>query len=153
MKNSSPTPDNPFASLTRLSWRAILSGAGIDLLVTYLVGFIIQGYFVVSNGLSGASQDALDQAFRASPIFWVSVVLGILISGLGGFVAGWLAREEYPLHGLIAAFLTNVVYLSIVSIGSPFTTVDFAGAMLGLLAGLGGGTLAGMLKMHRGPQT
>jgi hypothetical protein len=101
------------------------------------------------NGLAGAAEDTAMNALRASPVFWIMYALGILISGIGGFVAGSLARQEHLLHGLVAAFLTNIVYGLLAGAGSPFTLVEFAGSMAGVLAGLAGGWLAGTLKAQR----
>jgi hypothetical protein len=149
MNKNQPTQENPFASLTRLNWRAILIGAFADILLSMLLSASVLAIFVQANGLSTATPDVLDAAFRASPLFWASMVLGILISGLGGFIAGWLAKQEHHVHGLMSAFLTNVVFTVLVSGDSPFTLVEFVGAMVGLLAGLGGGWLAGLLKRQR----
>jgi hypothetical protein len=149
MSKNQPTQESPFVSLTRLNWRAILTGAVADILLTELMGVSLGAIFTQVSGLSATEADALNKAFRASPLFWVAVALGILISGLGGFIAGWLANAEHHLHGLVSAFLTNVVFTVLVSGDSPFTIIEFSSAMLGLLAGLGGGWLAGILRAKR----
>jgi|GEM_PF-6608016 len=146
MKKEKPSHETPLYALTRLAWPAILTGAIADLLLSMLMSIGLVYLFMQTSGLSGAGTDTLDQAFRTSPFYWVSLVLGVLISGLGGGIAGWLAPEEHHLHGLMAAFLTNVVYTFIATWDTPFTLVEFAGSMFGLLLGMVGGWLAGIVK-------
>lgn len=146
MRKYPPTQNSPFSSLVRLNWRAILTGAIADILLSALMSTGLIAIFIQLNGLSDAGAEVLDSAFRASPFYWMTLVLGILISGLGGFIAGWLAHEEHLLHGLIAAFLTNVILVVLTSSNAPFTIIEFSGSMLGLLLGMGGGWLAGMVK-------
>jgi hypothetical protein len=146
MNKNQPTQEGPFAALTRLDWRAILIGAFSDISLSMFLSVGLLYIFTQVSGLSGAEPEILDQAFRGSMFFWVGMALGIFFSGLGGFIAGWLANKEHHLHGLLSAFLTNVVFTVLVSGDTPFTIVEFGSAMLGLLAGLGGGWLAGTLR-------
>jgi hypothetical protein len=135
--------------LTQLSWRAILIGAFSDIALSMLLSAGLLIIFSQMSGVSSAEPKVLDQAFQNSILYWVGIFMGVVFSGLGGFIAGWLANKEYHLHGLISAFITNVIFTVAVSADSPFTVVEFGGAMLGLLAGLAGGLLAGLLKNKR----
>ncbi len=153
MRKEKPTADNPLGPLGRMSWRAVFGGALTDYLLSTVILGIIQLMFVQSSGLANAPDETVIQAFQASPIFWVATGLGILFSGVGGFVAGWLADHDHNVHGLVAAMLTNILNATLLSGGANFTGVDFATAMMAIVAGLVGGWLAGRLKQGGRPET
>ena len=91
----------------------------------------------------GGDASAAEEMLRASPYFWPATALGIFFTGLGGFVAGRLARRGGVFYGILVAFITNVV-LGVIFAFQPLDDVQTVGIMLALAAGMIGGWLGAL---------
>jgi putative membrane protein (TIGR04086 family) len=74
-------------------WMAVMTGFVVDVLVTSLVGLLagpVTESLVTSPDITRLDHLAL-------------LALGVLSTGIGGYVAGRLATSDFALHGLLVA--------------------------------------------------
>ncbi len=124
--------------LRRIAWVPVLWGVLTDVFLSQLMGLGVS----VAVGIDPDTDAALAESLlRASPLFWPAFVLGIAFSGLGGYLAGRLARREGAFHGTLTAFISNIVF-SLLLGAPPSDTLTTLGLMLAILAGTLGGWIA-----------
>lgn len=109
---------------------AVLTGFVVDVLITLCIGL--------------AAGPALDGFVAAPdltrPEHMTLFVLGVLSTGIGGYVAGRIAAGRHTLHGLLVAAV-GVLYAQLPSlVGAPAMPRVFAiqGVFLCLAGALGG---------------
>src|SRR5262245_16905156 len=120
-----------------IRWMAVLTGFLADVLLTYLIVFLAPT--TPTAGLDPAQATSL-----------VLIGLGILATGVGGYIAGRMAQVQRPLHGL----LVGVVGILAIQLQLPFggpsmTRVDVIALALGCLAGALGGWLSRFPALRR----
>jgi putative membrane protein (TIGR04086 family) len=124
--------------IRRVAWVPVLWGVLADVFLTQMMSLAIAS--AVGIGFDTDPEIAVT-LLRASPLYWPAFGMGILLSGLGGFIAGRLAKREGAFHGTLTGFISNIVFSLLLS-PQTLDTVSMAGLMLAILAGTVGGWLA-----------
>jgi putative membrane protein (TIGR04086 family) len=108
-------------------WMAVLTGFIVDLVVTLLLYALIFPQTIFS---SEAAQTTDPRA----------IALGLLATGVGGYVAGRMGQARRALHGLLVGVVgILVVQLQIASGGQSLSHTDVLVLAAGCLAGALGG--------------
>ena len=112
-------------------WMAVLTGFTVDIVATALL-------FAVAFPQSLFSADA------AQSTSMLAIGLGILATGIGGYVAGRMAPMLRELHGLLVGVVGVLVVQLQLAFGAPqsLTRTDVIALALGCLAGTLGGLLS-----------
>jgi hypothetical protein len=97
-------------SLKKISIKAVVIGAVIDIVSTNLLVIPLGIYIIISHHLSTLPKEqishAVMQVLKDVPIlFSVQILLGSLCSILGGYVAARIAKSNEITNGAWAAFL------------------------------------------------
>lgn len=85
----------------RIHWRAVMFGYLFDYISSLFIGAI--AYSV--------NQNIATESLFASTTGIVYAVLGVLMTVIGGFIAGRIAKEERFLHGFLVGGIGIVVLL------------------------------------------
>lgn len=124
--------------IRRIAWLPVLWGVIADVILTQMIVLGIS----TALGIGSDTDPALAETIlRDSAYYWPLLLLGITISGLGGYIAGRLAGREGAFHGTLAAFISNIVFTLLAS-SFPEDMVGALGLMAAILAGTLGGWLA-----------
>jgi putative membrane protein (TIGR04086 family) len=111
-------------------WMAVLTGFIVDIVVTFLL-------------LALAFPQALFAADAAQPTSLASLGLGLLATGVGGYVAGRMAQVQRELHGLLVGVVgILVVQLQLSLGGQSLSHLDVIALAIGCLVGALGGLLS-----------
>lgn len=87
-----------------LNWKAVVVGAAIDFVGTYLATFLQLLLWAAALKLQGVADDDLLKTASQSPLFLaVSVTIGWYFDYLGGKFAGRIAKRQGFQHGMAAA--------------------------------------------------
>ena len=125
--------------LRQVAWSAVLWGLLADVMLTEVMSVVVGAL----AGIAPTTEPSMAEVLlRASPWFWPTFALGILFSGVGGYLAARLARREGAFHGTLTAFIGNIVLGLPAFFTVQMDTLRMAGVMLALLAGTAGGWLA-----------
>jgi putative membrane protein (TIGR04086 family) len=120
-----------------IRWMAVLTGFLADVLLTFLISFVVPP--PVSAGLDPT---------RAADL--IVIGLGILATGVGGYIAGRMAQTQRPLHGLLVGVVGILaIQLQLLVGGLALTRIDVITLALGCVAGALGGTLSRFPAMRR----
>lgn len=120
-----------------IRWMAVLTGFLADVLLTYLIFF-----FAPTTPTAG-----LDPTQATSLTL---IGLGILATGVGGYIAGRMAQVQRPLHGLLVGVVGILaIQLQLLYGGPSMTRVDVIALALGCLAGTLGGWLSRFPTLRR----
>lgn len=114
-------------------WMAVLTGYAVDVLVTALIGLLagpVTESLVASPDITRSDHLAL-------------LALGVLSTGIGGYVAGRLATSDFALHGLLVAVVGVLLAQLPLLIGEPAMPRVFVVQALFLCAA---GPLGGLLS-------
>ena len=113
-----------------IRWMAVLTGFLVDILLTFFISF-----FAPSTVSAGAD--------LSRPTDLILIALGILATGVGGYVAGRMAQAQRPLHGLLVGVVGILaIQLQLMAGGPSLTQIDVIALALGCLAGALGGLLS-----------
>ena len=113
----------------RIGWLAILAGFIVDNLISELVGAIGQSFDpMLAQGVTLASTAGI-----------ITSIFLVLSTGLGGWIAGRLAKREYVLHGTLVGGVEIILMLIMAVAGdapSPLQIwLQFAAVLAGALGG------------------
>ena len=113
-----------------IRWMAVLTGFLADILLTFLISFFAPS--IVSAG---------PDPTRAADLILIG--MGILATGVGGYIAGRMAQAQRPLHGLLVGVVGILaIQLQLLAGGPSLTRIDIIALALGCLAGALGGFLS-----------
>lgn len=117
-----------------IRWTAVISGFMTDFALTILLQV-----FIILFGQTTVFTDPSLQ----NPIHIVLILIGAGLTGVGGFVAAWLAGESFAMHG----FLVGVVGILVAALTNVGVVVPplLLGQVIGCICGALGGVLAGRL--------
>ena len=123
--------------LSDIKLKAVIAGAVLDNATTLFVMTLLAAA-LVSTGLS---EDQVMSRMKSTSGLLLGLIIGLGCTGLGGYVAGRMAKQAGVLHGLLVAVIGMVIALIFREGGDPawFDIVGFAGM---LPAGMLGGHLA-----------
>ena len=120
-----------------IRWMAVLTGFLVHVLLTFVISFFAPP--TVSAGLDSTGTAGL-----------IVIALGILTTGIGGYVAGRMAQAQHPIHGLLVGAVSILaIQLQLLAGGPPLTRVDVLALALGCLAGALGGLLSRLSAPRR----
>jgi putative membrane protein (TIGR04086 family) len=113
-------------------WMAILTGYIVDILITYLL-----------YALFSPQSLTVSDPTQSGGLFLIS--LGLLATGVGGYVAGRLAQTQRALHGLLVGVVGILVLQLQLMVGGPGLSHT---QVLALAAGCVVGALGGWLGRY-----
>lgn len=113
-----------------IRWTAVLTGFLVDILLTFTVSLFVPP--TVSAG---------PDPTQASDL--LLIVLGIMATGVGGYVAGRMAQTQRPLHGFLVGIVGILaIQLQLLAGGPTLSRTDVIALALGCLLGALGGLLS-----------
>lgn len=123
--------------MTDIKFKAVIVGAIVDNVVTIAVML----FLMTALASQGLSQDEVVARMKSPSGLLLNLILGLGCTGLGGYVAGRIARQSEVLHGALVAGAGMVLALLYRESGLPlwYDIIGFAGM---LPAGMLGGELA-----------
>ena len=120
-----------------IRWMAVLTGFLVDVLLTFIISLFAPP--TVSAGF--------DLAHTANLIL---IALGIVATGVGGYIAGRMAQTQRPLHGLLVGVVGILaIQFQLLAGGPTLTQSDVIALALGCLAGALGGVLSHLPAQRR----
>ncbi len=131
--------------IRQIAWLAVLWGVLTDFVLSEIMWSIVG----LNIGIDPSTDSsAATEMLRASALFWPATALGILFTGLGGFVAGRLAGRGGVFYGTLVAFISNVVLGMLLNL-QPLDDVQTAAILLCFAAGMIGGWLGALSSGQR----
>ena len=128
--------------LKRIGWAAVGWGVFVDFFLTQLLQLGVS----MAIGITPDTDPSLAESMiRSSGAYWPLFVMGILFTGLGGYLAGRLAGREEVFHGTLAGFISNIL-LGLLLFSASMDVLEMVGVMLAVVAGTVGGWVAGATK-------
>ncbi|OGG44151.1 hypothetical protein A2841_00395 [Candidatus Kaiserbacteria bacterium RIFCSPHIGHO2_01_FULL_48_10] len=97
-------------SLKKISWKAIIIGAVIDVVGTNVASIFFFSYIITQYSLSSLPSEQyvakIQEIILHNPVlFGISFLIGAGFSVLGGYVAAWIAKRNELLNGALSSFL------------------------------------------------
>jgi len=123
--------------LSDIKLKAVIAGAVLDNATTLFVMTLLAAA-LVSTGLS---DDQVMSRMKSTSGLLLGLIIGLGCTGLGGYVAGRMAKQAGVLHGLLVAVIGMVIALIFREGGDPMW-FDIVGFACMLPAGMAGGWLA-----------
>ncbi len=113
----------------RIKWVAVLAGWTVDVVLSMLV---------MAIALAAGLQIETGRFF-ASPGGIVIGLILVALTGIGGFVAGWIAKDEHVLHGVLVGGvgILYLLFVSLIDVAPSFDSIVLQ-VCATVLAGLGG---------------
>ena len=130
--------------LSDIKLKAVIAGAVLDNATTLFVMTLLAAT-LVSTGLS---EDQVMSRMKSTSGLLLGLIIGLGCTGLGGYVAGRMAKQAEVLHGLLVAVIGMVIALIFREIGVP-AWFDILGFAAMLPAGMAGGYLAERRRVGR----
>ena len=96
----------------RVSIVAVVIGGITDVVSSSLLALPVVIYVMVKNDLSHSPDGsaAIASSIRSSAwLYALQLTIGLGCSGLGGYVAAWIAKHDEPLNGLLSSFLCTAI--------------------------------------------
>lgn len=118
----------------------MISGFMADFAFTILLQVVI-----LATGQSAVFTDPS----LSNPIHVLLILIGASLTGVGGFVAGWLADNSYAMHGLLVG-VVGILVAAIANVGIAVPSLLLLGQTIGCAFGAVGGALAG--RVRRSPR-
>jgi putative membrane protein (TIGR04086 family) len=113
-----------------IRWMAVLTGFLVDVLLTLFI-------FMFAPPTVSASQNPTQTSD------FILIVLGIVATGVGGYVAGRMAQTLRPLHGFLVGIVSILAIQFQLLFGAPtMSRTDVISLALGCLLGALGGLLS-----------
>jgi putative membrane protein (TIGR04086 family) len=113
-----------------IRWMAVLTGFLVDILLTFFISL-----FAPPTASAGFD-------LTQTPDI-ILIVLGILATGVGGYVAGRMAQMQRPLHGFLVGVVGILaIQLQLLAGGPTLSRTDVIALALGCLLGALGGLLS-----------
>lgn len=125
----------------KVNRKAVLFGVLTDICSTFIAGVAIGVGASVVLVAQGASPEEIDEQMKEPNFLILSLVVGLICTALGGFVAGYAAGRYQVLHGCLVGASGAVIGLAFAA-GHPlwFNVAAFASVIP--CGALGGGLAA-----------
>ena len=133
----------------RINWSAILAGSAVDIGGTFIASILLALVLGAVLTASGSAPAEVQSRLQNDSAFVVlGLILEVVFSGLGAFIAGRLAKHSELLHAGITWGVCLLVGISMSLLWSPPTPVGYyvLSYSLALVAALLGGKLAAASK-------
>lgn len=124
--------------LRRIAWAAVGWGVFADFFLTQLLSLGVSLAIGITPDMDPSVADTM---LRSSGAYWPLFVMGIVFTGLGGYLAGRLAGREEIFHGTLAGFISNIL-LGLLLFSSSMEVMEMVGVMVAVVAGTIGGWVA-----------
>ncbi|WP_298821041.1 TIGR04086 family membrane protein [Chloroflexus sp.] len=115
-----------------IRWTAVISGFMADFALTILLQVAI---------LAAGQSAVFTAPSLQNPIHALLIIIGACLTGIGGFVAGWLADNSFAMHGLLVG-VVGILVAALANVGITVPPPLLAGQALGCVCGALGGILA-----------
>lgn len=129
--------------LSDVKFKAIIVGAVADNAGTLFVMTLL----AAALASTGLHEDEVMVRMRSTSGLLLGLIIGLGCTGLGGYVAGRMAKRDEVLHGALVAVIGLIIALIFREGGDP-AWFDLAGFVGMLPAGMAGGRLA---RQRRAP--
>ena len=143
--------------MTKISFKAVLIGGVTDVVGTGMFAIPLMIYVVIRFDLAHMPQDQAQAAIIAAihgnaSLYAAQLLIGVVCSVLGGYVAAWLAKHDELINGLFSSFLCIAIGVySLASGKSPASLlVQLALLISSPVLGMVGGYLRLAQKRARG---
>jgi hypothetical protein len=95
--------------MKRISLKAIVIGGITDLVLTNLLAIPFVAFVVVNAGLTQLPKDQVQSALTTTihsngALYAMQILLGLIATGFGGYVAAWIAKHDEVLNGTLASW-------------------------------------------------
>lgn len=98
----------------KLALRAVLTGAAVDLGSSTFVGGFASSLTAAVFGARGATHQEIYGVLFSSAFSAVLLCLGLVLNGVGGFVAASIANRQHIMFGAMSAIPCLALGLSVV---------------------------------------
>ena len=125
--------------------RAVMTGVGIDVCASKLLGYAILAFYIQQVGAPGMTDEQLRDALQNTPPSFVLVlvesVLGALVSVIAGFACARIVQRDEWRVGALMAIISVLVGVMLDDGGAPddlmalYIACDVACVMLGVKFG------------------
>lgn len=115
-----------------IRWTAVITGFMADFAFTVLLQVVI-----LATGQSAVFTDPSLQ----NPVHVLLILIGATLTGVGGFVAGWLADNSFAMHGLLVG-VVGILVAALANVGVTVPPLLLLGQVIGCAFGAAGGMLA-----------
>ncbi|WP_298401945.1 TIGR04086 family membrane protein [uncultured Chloroflexus sp.] len=119
-----------------IRWTAVISGFMADFAFTILLQVVI---------LATGQSAVFTAPSLSNPIHILLILIGASLTGVGGFVAGWLADNSYAMHGLLVG-VVGILVAALANVGITVPPLLLLGQVIGCTFGAVGGMLAGRVR-------
>jgi hypothetical protein len=142
--------------MKKISLNAVLAGGIADLLVTNLLSIPFIAFVVVNAGLARLPKEQVQAALMSTihangALHAMQLLLGLIATGIGGYVAAWIAKRDAVLHGALASW--TCVALGIYSILSGENSTPAAMTLGLMFASVVCAAFGGYLRHPADPRT
>jgi hypothetical protein len=108
--------------MKRISVLGVLVGGIVDVVTTFMLELPLAVYMVVRFGLAhvpkGSAQASMAAVLHSHPLLYsIQVLIGVACSLLGGYVAGWLAKHDERLNGMLSSYLCVLMGIYSIVVG------------------------------------
>lgn len=128
----------------KISIKGVLIGGIVDIVATNLLAIPIAAYAMVSLHRNDVSQAAILHAIHSSPVLLsLQMVVGVLCSLLGGYLAARIARREAILNGAASSWLCLCfgIYSLFIAHTTALSALHIGGLVVSPVVGALGGYL------------
>ena len=134
--------------LSDVKLTALIVGAVVDNLTTLFLMMLL----ATALASTGLSQDDVMNRMKSMSGQLLSLIIGLCCTGLGGYVAGRMAKKAEVLHGALVAVISVILALILGDRGG-ISWSDILGLVAMLPVGMAGGYFAQQRKTGAAPST
>ena len=92
--------------MSRISLKGVIIGGVTDVVLTIVLGILLALYVVAQLDVASLTEDQVLAAVRTNALFHtLQVLIGVVCSIFGGYVAAWLAKHDELVNGALSSFL------------------------------------------------
>jgi hypothetical protein len=140
--------------VNRISLKGVIVGGFTDVALTMVLGILLTIYAAAQLDVAHLTQDQLLIAIRANALFsGAQLLIGIVGSIFGGYVAAWLAKRNEFLNGALSSFLCVGIGVYSISAGHAALVEKIIPLVASPVLGLLGGYIRFIQMRRRSSQT
>ncbi len=125
------------AGQEKISIKAVIFGAGIDIALTFISGIILAVVIIAAMSIKGVPLDQFESEIE-QPVFMIlGMFIGMVCTFMGALAAGFIAKRAQVVHGLLVGLIAILIGL-LTAFTSPFWYNVVAFILVLPVAALGG---------------